>query len=149
MKKSALLIALISSPLFASDWVKSEDLNTYTSPDIVSGNLNAMIKTYEDGSLRFGLFLPYEKCYVSESYAEPFTDLYVLGGRHEFKLQCIGKNQAIVYSSNDVNKQIIDTLVRRDNLCLTIEDGKDSVKMCFSGSGVAEIQSSSKMKMKN
>lgn len=142
MKKLILIMALLSSPLFASEWTKNDELGAYTSPDIVNGNLNAMIKTYGDGGLRFGLFLPYDKCYVAESYPEPFAELFVLGDYHEFKLQCIGKSKAVVYPNDDVGNQIIETLIKHDNVCIILNDGKDTIKMCFSGDGVNEIKSS-------
>ena len=142
MKKLILLMALISSPLMASesDWVKSEEANVYTSLDIVSGKLSAMIKTYKEGVLRFGLFLPYEKCYVAESYTEPFARLIVVGGYHDFKLQCLGKNKAVVYTEDDINSQIIEALIKDGNVCLTIDGTDESIKMCFSGKGVKELK---------
>ncbi|MEJ6520626.1 hypothetical protein PQI64_12790 [Shewanella bicestrii] len=144
MKKLLLLAALLSAPLMASetDWVKTDDPRVFTSLDIVSGKLTAMIKTYSNG-VRFGLFLPYEKCYVAESYSEPFTRLIVVGGYHNFKMQCLGKNKAVVFADDEsVNEQIIDSLINDGNVCLTIEDGSESVKMCFSGKGVKEIKAS-------
>ncbi|MGI2138511.1 hypothetical protein [Shewanella baltica] len=142
MKKLILLIALISSPLMASesDWVKSEQDNVYTSLDIVSGKLSAMIKTYKEGVLRFGLFLPYDKCYVPESYTEPFASLRVVGGYHDFKLQCIGEKKAVIYSDDNVNEKIINTLINDGNVCLTIDGSDESMKMCFSGKGVKELK---------
>ncbi|SEH73071.1 hypothetical protein SAMN05660691_01087 [Rheinheimera pacifica] len=148
MKKLMLIAALISSPIMAgeSDWAQTDQPNVYTSLDIVSGKLSAMIKTYKDGSLRFGLFLPYEKCYVAESYTEPFASLIVVGGHHDFKLQCLGKNKAVVYSDDAVNVEIINALIKDGNVCLTIEEAGDSVKMCFSGKGVKELKELARVK---
>lgn len=143
MKKLLLLAALLTSPLMASetDWFKNEELNAFTSVDIVSGNITAMVKPRNNGTVGFGLFLPYDKCYVAESYSEPFTRLIVVGGYHNFKMQCLGKNKAVVFADDEsVNEQIIDSLINDGNVCLTIEDGSESVKMCFSGKGVKEIK---------
>lgn len=142
MNKLILMAVLLSTQPMASetDWVKTEDPKVFTSLDIVSGKLTAMIKTYSNG-IRFGLFLPYEKCYVAESYSEPFTSLIVVGGYHNFKMQCLGKNKAVVFADDEnVNEQIIESLINDGNVCLTIEDGSESVKMCFSGKGVKEIK---------
>ncbi|WP_233007172.1 hypothetical protein [Rheinheimera faecalis] len=148
MKKLMLIAALVSLPLMASesDWSRTDEPNVYTSSDIVNGKLNAMIKTYKDGSVRFALYLPYEKCYVAESYSEPFGSLMVLGVHHDFRLQCLGKNQAVVYPNDAVNGQIIDALIKDGNVCLTVDGTDDSVKMCFSGKGVRELKELAKAK---
>ncbi|QYW06260.1 hypothetical protein MuM162_p19 [Shewanella phage vB_SspM_MuM16-2] len=142
MKKFILLMALISSPLMAgeSDWVKNDELNAFTSLDIVSGNVSAMIKPRKDGVVSFGLFLPYTKCYVAESHPEPFGSLIVVGGYEDFQLQCLGKNQAVIFPDISVSSAIIDTLIRDGNVCLTLDATGESMKMCFSGKGVKELK---------
>ncbi|WP_345853579.1 hypothetical protein [Shewanella algae] len=143
MKKLLLIATLISSPSFAGygDWVKTDEARTYETTDIVHGNIKALIKTYKDGTLRFALSLSSEKCYVSESYSEPFASIFVVGGYQDFNLQCIGKNKAVAYAvDNSVNTEIVHSLVSSGNVCLTIKADDDSVKMCFSGNGVEKIK---------
>lgn len=142
MKKLLLLAALLSAPVVASetDWVKNEELNAFTSVDIVSGNITAMIKPRSNGTLGFGLFLPYEKCYVAESYSEPFGSLIVVGAYQDFKLQCLDKNKAVIFPDESVTSMIIDALIDNGNVCVTLDATGEAMKMCFSGKGVKEIK---------
>ncbi|WP_447077693.1 hypothetical protein [Shewanella algae] len=143
MKKLILMSALVSLPVIADygDWVKTTEDRTFTTPDIVNGKVKAIIKTYKDGVLRFALPLSHDSCYVKESYSEPFGTMLVVGNYQNFRLQCIGKKEAVVFADdNSVNAEIINSLVNSGNVCLTINDNNESVKMCFSGKGVKEMQ---------
>lgn len=150
--KSKLLILLMlltgySATASASDksdfgdWFESPDFpGSYMTFDIVSEVFTAMVKPKPDGDLNFGIYFPYDGCYVDEEYSEPFGQMLVLGQPQDFRLQCLGKKKSIIFASNpDVTKGIIDTLLKRGNICMTPE-GAGSNKMCFSGTGLKEIK---------
>lgn len=123
------------------DWFESPDFpGSFQSFDIVNNVLTAMVKPMGNGVLNFGIYLPYDGCYVDEEYSEPFGQMLVLGQPQDFRLQCLGKKKSIIFANDpDVTKGIVDTLLKNGNICMTPE-GADSSKMCFSGSGLNKIK---------
>lgn len=142
--KLALAIALMLpfSAMAATqygDWTYNEKLNAYATTEIVYKASQGLIKKNKDGSLQFGIHVPYETCYVDERVPEPLGTLVVVGGYYDFKIQCLGKNEAVIFSQETgVNESIIQALVKNGNVCLSDNTGK----LCFSGKGVKDIQES-------
>ncbi|WP_366664710.1 hypothetical protein [Vibrio hepatarius] len=142
LKLILIAMALISSNVLASgnygDWSFDEELNAYTSKEIVYNRLTGMMKINSDKTLKFGMFLPYDQCFVAEGYSEPLGSIFVLGQFQDFRLQCIGKSKAVVFANdNNVSSTIVQSMIKDGNICLTLEESK----ICFSGNGVKELQS--------
>lgn len=142
MKALIVLFVVLFMPLKALSsegvWKYNEKRRAFLSTDLVGNNVQAMVRLFKDGDMRFGLFLPYDQCFVSEGFPEPFGELYVLGGYQEFKLQCLGARQAVVFpSDNTVSDGIIDSLKTNGNVCLIVDEDN---KMCFSGEGIKDLK---------
>lgn len=146
MKKLLLLImVLLSSNSFANvqygDWIKNDSLEAFMSKDLVNGEISALLKPRKTGDLTFGFFINDESCLFLEAASEPYNSLLVVGEYSEFKYQCIGKNQAVIFPSSDyVSNRIVDVLINHGNVC--IKENRD--KYCFSGKGVSQIKSNIK-----
>ncbi|HHC6515906.1 TPA: hypothetical protein ACN35K_003079 [Vibrio parahaemolyticus] len=149
MKKLIILIAtfLCSTAMSAEqpskfgDWTESADYNGYVSVEMVTGNFVAILKGRD--SLKFGMIMPMETCYMSEAYAEPFGNLLVLGTYNAFVMQCLDKGIAVAFPESDaVNDGIVETLAKGSNICVS----EDEYKFCFSSNGVKELQESIKDK---
>ncbi|MGD8172158.1 hypothetical protein ACQEXU_10890 [Vibrio sp. TRT 21S02] len=142
LKLLLMSVALMSFNVVAEDkfgnWSFDQDFNAYTSTEIVHKKMTGMLKIGSDKTLKFGMFLPYDQCYVSEGYSEPLGKILVLGQYQDFRLQCIGESQAVVFANEiNVSDAIIRSMVKDGNICLTIEENK----FCFSGNGVKELKS--------
>lgn len=143
MNKLKLLLMSVALMSFNSvaetrsgDWIFDDELKAYTSTDVVHGGAVGMLRINKEKEL-FGLFLPYDQCFVKEGYSEPLGQILVLGGYQDFRLQCLGKSKAVVYPQDEyVTTSIISSLIDNGNICLTVEE----TKICFSGNGVKELR---------
>lgn len=143
MKILTILLTLFTTQLIAKEnvWTYDSATKAFLSYDIVGQQVQAMVKLYKNGDMRFGIYLPYDQCFVSEKYPEPFGSLYVLDNYEEFKLQCLGVKRAVVFpSDNNVSDGIIDTLKTNGNVCLIVSDAN---KMCFLGEGINNLKNPS------
>jgi hypothetical protein len=142
MKAFIVLFVVLLMPLKAlsseSAWKYNDDLRAFVSTDMVGKNIQAMVPVHKDGGMKFGIFLPYDQCYVKESYSEPFGDLYVLGNYEEFRLQCLGPKKAVAFPNDGaISDGIIESLKTNGNVCLIVDQDN---KMCFSGAGINDLK---------
>ncbi|EOW9141043.1 hypothetical protein ACN1TK_003611 [Vibrio cholerae] len=142
MKSKLALVIACALPFSAmanqqyGDWVFDDGLKSYVSKEIVYGMASGLIKPYENKEMQFGVYINYETCHVKEGVPEPFGAIMVVGDYHEFKVQCLGKNKAVLFPADPmVSEKILDTMITSGNVCLS----DSSAKLCFSGNGVKDV----------